>query len=132
MTNTQNNITSKNVLVIDDEIDMLDLLVYMLKNHYNVIKACGGQAALDLLKNDATHFDVVISDFNMPDVSGTDIYHYLAEHHADLAKRMIFTTGGVPETIINSFFKQITNPYIEKPYTRDQLLQAIDCVLQSK
>lgn len=72
MTNTQPSPASKpRILVVDDESNIRD----MLNRHfrflgYEVESAENGQVALKLMNE--KRFEVVISDINMPTMSGTD------------------------------------------------------------
>jgi len=60
------------ILVVDDEPECVDLLSALLEPEgFSIIKACGGQAAIDLaLKNTP---DLIILDLMMPEVSGFDV-----------------------------------------------------------
>jgi signal transduction histidine kinase len=62
----------KIILLIDDEVMLRDLLAEMLEsNGYNVIKVGSGSEALRILTEEIKA-DLVIVDFNMPDMNGLE------------------------------------------------------------
>ncbi|MDP3041244.1 MAG: response regulator [Candidatus Omnitrophota bacterium] len=63
--------TSIRVLVVDDEADFRNLLVYWLKSKgYQVITASDGKSAIELLKQKGA--DIVFMDLRMPIMDGVD------------------------------------------------------------
>jgi len=58
------------ILIVDDAPDVCSLLSHWLRSHHTACVHCGADAltALSLL-----HFDLVITDIHMPDVSGLDV-----------------------------------------------------------
>src|SRR5215213_6518680 len=58
------------ILIVDDAPDVCSLLSHWLRAHHTACVHCGADAltALSLL-----HFDLVITDIHMPDVSGLDV-----------------------------------------------------------
>src|SRR5579883_2930235 len=62
------------VLVVDDDPEMVRLLVRMIRGgsrRYQVLRAYGGRAALDLMRERRP--DVVVLDLVMPDLDGYDV-----------------------------------------------------------
>ena len=62
-----------NVLIVDDIPDNLFLLEKFINikcKEANVIKAYSGKEAIEKFQEE--HMDVVIMDFNMPEMSGTE------------------------------------------------------------
>ena len=62
------------ILIADDAPDVCSLLTHWLRNHHTACVHSGSEAltALSLL-----HFDLVITDVMMPDVSGLDVIRRL-------------------------------------------------------
>ncbi len=106
------------VLLVDDELYLLRAVQRMLSRDFEVAAAAGGRAAIELLDTLApNHFDVVLSDLTMPEVSGMDLFRWLEEHRPQLAKRTVFMTGGAFTSLARTFLERIDNPRIEKPFT---------------
>ena len=61
-------------------------------------------------------FDVIVCDLMMPEVSGMDLHVWLTEHHADLAKQLIFVTGGAFSPKARAYLKKVDNLRLEKPF----------------
>jgi two-component system, chemotaxis family, CheB/CheR fusion protein len=57
------------ILVVEDAPDVLDVLTMLLRfEGADVVGAASGQAALEAFRS--RHFDVVVSDLGLPDISG--------------------------------------------------------------
>lgn len=69
-----NNLSKpQRVLVLDDESVILETLVEMFElRGYHCTGATNGQRALDFIRNQ--HFDMIISDINMPKMSGPEFF----------------------------------------------------------
>ncbi|MDP2831433.1 MAG: response regulator [Candidatus Omnitrophota bacterium] len=64
--------TSIRVLVVDDEADFRNLLVFWLKSKgYQVITASDGKSAIELVKQKEA--DIVFMDLRMPIMDGVDV-----------------------------------------------------------
>ena len=75
------------ILVVDDEPAVLILVQWMLEAAgYDVLAACDGRQALALLENQHDAIDLLLTDINMPDMTGFDVMERL---QADEATRNI-------------------------------------------
>ncbi|MCM1128118.1 MAG: response regulator [Lachnospiraceae bacterium] len=64
----------KKILIVDDSPDFLDALSYILKKDYEVTTAGGvSEAKKELF---ASVFDVICSDYYMPDGTGLDLLEF--------------------------------------------------------
>lgn len=116
----------KRILIIDDEPYLLKCLLNILKNNYRPIAANGGHAAIALLKEHAGQFDALICDLQMPDMNGADLYHYVIAHYPELAKRIIFITGGLYSPLLKQFLTNVDNCLLEKPFAKEDLIHALE------
>lgn len=64
----------KKILIVDDYSDFLEGLSYVLKNHYEIITA--GSLTEAKKKVSTTVFDVICSDYAMPDGTGLDLLEF--------------------------------------------------------
>jgi CheY-like chemotaxis protein/anti-sigma regulatory factor (Ser/Thr protein kinase) len=71
MMNQKNDGLNHTILVVDDEKAIRMMLVDFLENKYTVATAETADVALEMLK--VQHFDLVISDINMPGMSGPQL-----------------------------------------------------------
>ncbi len=85
------------ILVIDDEEGICDLLVEMCRcqsDDYEVDQALSAEEAY--VKLCGNHFDVVISDVKMKNLSGVDLYERLKQE--DRCHMPFVFLSGTPET----------------------------------
>jgi CheY-like chemotaxis protein len=62
------------ILVVDDEPAVLNLVKVILEAAgYAVLGACSGQEALALCQNQNHLIDLLLTDIDMPDVSGPEL-----------------------------------------------------------
>jgi PAS domain S-box-containing protein len=102
------------ILLVDDEPSMVRVLAELLSQH-DVTIAHTGRAAIERLASDAS-FDVVVCDLQMNDGTGMDVYEYICERAPELARRVIFTTGGAFTQGAREFLVRCPQPVLEKPF----------------
>ncbi len=102
------------VLLVDDEPNMVRVLAELLSEH-DVTTAHSGREAIAHLAADAS-FDVIVCDLQMNDGTGADVYEYLRRRAPDLARRVIFTTGGAFTDGAREFLGCCPQPVLEKPF----------------
>lgn len=112
------------VLIIDDEELVCRSYKRVLGPFHDVVIACGGKQALDLLERD-TRFDVIICDLMMPEVDGLLVYEQLRKSESPLLSRIVFASGGVFSNRARTFMSAIHNVCLEKPLTHDMLLTVV-------
>jgi PAS domain S-box-containing protein len=108
------------VLVVDDEIALGRTLAISLSDEFHVSTVTSGRRALELLLGDA-HFDVVVCDLMMPDVSGMDVYERVVERSPEMASHFVFVTGGAFTERARAFIESAGAPVIEKPFELREL-----------
>jgi two-component system, cell cycle sensor histidine kinase and response regulator CckA len=97
----------------------------MLKKQHEVFFALSGLDALGILEREKPGFDAIISDINMADMDGIDLYKNICLKYPGLEKRIVFVTGGIFTTRARDFLKSMPNPLLEKPFASKELLTAI-------
>ncbi|OYZ23985.1 MAG: hypothetical protein B7Y39_02900 [Bdellovibrio sp. 28-41-41] len=120
--------TKKTVIIIDDEVDLTDLFSSLLEDSYDVITF---NRPNDFIAYLSAHkdvpFDALISDFNMPQMTGLDMvkkcfekgYHFpFILFSAYLEKEVIFKA-----LQIGAF------RLLEKPSTKEKLEKAIEDII---
>jgi len=117
------------ILVIDDEPMLRSAYRRMLRQRYDVSVAESGVSALQQI-NAYPHFDVVLCDFQMPDMNGKKVYELIQSIAPECAERVLFCTGGIIDTYSLDFLQSIGNRVLEKPCTCQQLLNAVEAVMQ--
>jgi CheY-like chemotaxis protein len=118
-------LTNKKILLVDDDPTSLVIFKRIIGDTQNIVTAQSGRSAIELLKTSTDEYDLIISDLYMPDVDGSDLYRYVSRNHPGLEKRIIFMSGGEYTDAINDFITHIQNDCLKKPFTSDELLNAI-------
>lgn len=117
------------ILVVDDEESIREFLEIMLKKEgYEVTCAEDGQVALDTLKKKS--FDLVISDLQMPNMTGMDLLKHVKDQYPDVVFMMI-TAFGTTETAVEAM-KIGAYDYITKPFKIDEVRINISNALRSQ
>ena len=117
-------------LVVDDSATMRRILVNSLQRigFPDTVEAEDGQQALE--KFDAS-ISFVITDWNMPVMSGIELARTLRAHGpGKTVPILMVTTRSVREDIVTAVEAGV-NSYIVKPFTPQVLKEKIDQVLSS-
>jgi two-component system, chemotaxis family, chemotaxis protein CheY len=118
-------------LVVDDFSTMRRIVKNLLHDlgYPNVTEADDGKTALPMLQ--AGSFDFLISDWNMPGMSGLDLIKAVRSD-AKLAKMpvLMLTAEAKREQIIEAAQAGV-NGYVIKPFTAETLKEKLDKILGS-
>jgi CheY-like chemotaxis protein len=119
------------VLAVDDEEIMGYLIQRVVKSWgFKVDWVTNCEAALR--KIDEVQYDVILSDFKMPQMSGEKFYHEIAKKKHILINRLVFITGDTINTKTIKFFKSINVPYLTKPFEIQKLKETISDIVFKK
>jgi len=117
------------ILVVDDEESIREFLEIMLKKEgYEVTCAEDGAKARDLLAKKS--FDLVISDLQMPNMTGIELLKHVKESYPDLVFMMI-TAFGTTESAVEAM-KMGAYDYLTKPFKIDEVRLNITNALRAK
>lgn len=117
------------VLVVDDEPMLLKTYRAILKKRFEVTCCADGAEAIALLWDDPD-FDAIVCDLMMPELDGMAVYRRLADIDPALQGRCLFTTGGATTPEARAFALEQESRILNKPCTADQLLTAVELVLE--
>ena len=119
---------TEHVLLVDDEKDIVEIGDQMLRRlGYRVTAVIGSTTALDAYKADPFRFDVVITDYNMPEMTGDQ-----------MAKEMMAIRKQVPIIVCTGFSEVFDKEKAQamgirkilmKPVTMEALAHAVRDVL---
>jgi DNA-binding NtrC family response regulator len=117
------------ILFVDDDSKILDLVEeYLTAFDYRVSVVNNGLKALELVKDQ--DFDVVFTDFKMPDIDGLELLAVIKEYRP--ATEVIIVTGhGTMESAVQAM-KFGSYDYIQKPFKLDVLRILIDKIYEEK
>jgi len=112
------------VLVVDDEPMIGRAVQLMLEEVHDVIPLVSAREALDRITR-GEHFDAIVCDLMMPEMTGMDLYGELARRWPEIARRIVFLTGGAFTPRARTFLETVPNARLEKPFEGVALMEAI-------
>jgi len=116
------NSLKKNILIVDDNFDMLDLLQRHIKIlNYHTYKASSVSEAIEVLRYNT--IDLLITDIQMPEVNGIELLKYTEEHFPELPKLVITGMPSV-DNAVNALQSGALG-YLIKPFTIEELSTSI-------
>ncbi len=121
------NHSQRQILVVDDDLDLRENLVEILNAEgYGVQATENASEALEKLRQ--TDFEVVILDFMMPGMNGIEAL-YEMKKIAPKAKVIMITAFATIENAVNAI-KRGASEFITKPFKIEELLILIKQVLE--
>lgn len=118
---------NKILIIDDDKVFRVILRDILIKEGYSFIEAENGEIGLELVKKE--HPDLVITDFQMPGMSGLDVLDGINKLKAEIPVIMI-TGFSETESIIKAM-QMGAFDYLEKPVNFSLLKSAIHIALNS-
>ncbi len=119
------------ILIVDDEDSIRKRCIRLLSRQgYTVIGATNSSAALKLLQNQRTGFDLLLVDIRMPGMDGIQLLKKIKMQRQSI-EVIIMTGYATVETAVKSM-KYGAFDYLSKPFDKDELLHTIDKVVKMK
>lgn len=115
------------ILVVDDNAVVLALVVAVLQHSkFHVLSAGNGAEAIELAEVTKSRIDLLLSDVDMPRMSGPDLGEALKKARPDL--RVMLMSGGESRSlpVLNYGWT-----FIQKPFVPTKLVQMVREVLHS-
>ena len=106
------------ILLVDDELDNLENLIFAFELEYNLTTASSAAEALDIVNKE--DIAVVISDQRMPEVSGTELLSMIKESHPRIV-RMIITAYSDIEAAVEAINQGNVYRYIPKDLPMNEI-----------
>jgi DNA-binding NtrC family response regulator len=115
------------ILVVDDNESVLRIVVAILeRENFRVFSADSGPAAVRLAETKET-IDLLLSDVEMPDMSGPDLGELLKKVRPDIHVMLMSGADNGNLLVLNYGWA-----YIQKPFVAVKLVQMIKEVLHSE
>jgi len=121
----------RNILLVDDDTDLLDVLKTFLESHNYVVTAAknGVEALHEVIDLD---FDAIICDMKMPTMPGDMFYLAVQRIKPYLCDRFIFVTAHEKEPKIEAFIRNNKGAILLKPFHIDELIRTLAMVFRKK
>ncbi len=117
--------TNMKVLIVDDFATMRRIVKNIMTQlgYKNLLEADDGSTALELLKNEKV--DLIISDWNMPKMTGLELLKAVRADADMAATPFIMVTAEAQQDNIILAVKAKVSQYIVKPFTAETLGEKI-------
>lgn len=117
------------ILVVDDEKDLVDLIVYNLEREgFETLRAYDGEEALKAVK--AEKPDLVILDLMLPGIQGMDVCSIIRKDRNTAAIPVIMVTAKGDEIDKIIGLEIGADDYVTKPFSVRELLARVRAVLR--
>jgi two-component system cell cycle sensor histidine kinase/response regulator CckA len=118
------------VLVVEDERMVRSMAVRGLREEgYTVLEAGSGAEALELIDRHAADVGLVLTDVTMAEMGGRELGHRLASRRPDLP--VLYMSGHPLDEIVRRGLLQERQPFLQKPFAPDALLDAVRMMLHT-
>ncbi len=114
-------------LVVDDFATMRRIVRNVLKqlNITNVTEAENGKQALAILEKEHSEFELIISDWIMPEMTGIDFLKACKQDENFKKIPFVMVTAEAQKQSVVEAIKAGVDNYIVKPFTPDKLQEVI-------
>lgn len=119
-----------NILVVEDNADMRGYIRSILRDYYNVLEACNGAEAIEILNRQS--IDFIVSDLMMPVMDGIELSRRVKETFANSHIPFLMLTAKTsPEARLESYRAGV-DEYLLKPFDETLLLTRIENILENR
>lgn len=120
----------KSILVVDDDSVMLRAMNNWFSSKYNVFMANSGMNAISLLTQH--HVDLILLDYEMPVVSGLQVFEMLRSEQATANIPVIFLTAKDDRETVMKVVSARPEKYLLKTMAQEALVKAVDDFFKGK
>jgi|SRR5579862_6025997 len=101
----------KTILVVDDDASILETVSDVLGRDYSVLRASSGKEALQLSKSFKSEIYLLLSDFQMPGMSGVELATQIT---AERSRIKVLLMSGYPAgmLILNEGWHFLAKPFV--------------------
>jgi CheY-like chemotaxis protein len=113
------------VLFLDDNKELVSAMERTLPRHgYRVSGHTVAEAALDAVRAAPREYDLIVTDYKMPRLSGLDVARELSRIRPDLP--VVIISGYVDDELRRTARELGVRQVLHKLHTLDELFEAID------
>ena len=114
------------LMVVDDNPVNLTMLARRLERvGFKVVKAQGGQQAIDHLQEKDNGVELVLLDLFMPDVSGIDVLDWIRNHRGTEALPVIMVSAATEIPRVVEAMRRGASDYVTKPIDFEKTLESV-------
>ncbi len=114
---------SYKMLVVDDSLPMRSIIIRSIKasgfTEAEFLEAANGKEALEVLRNE--WLDLVITDYNMPDMNGMELIQEMKKDDILNAIPVLVVTTEGSKQKVDEFITRGAAGYVKKPFTPEAI-----------
>lgn len=119
---------NQRILVVEDEPVIGSVCKKVLsRKGFAVDVVTDGKMAIDNIQDRS--YDLCILDMRMPGIDGIQFYNYLSDNIPELSQNVVFTSGDISSSQVSGFLRGKEKVYLEKPFTPQELVTAVELAL---
>ena len=117
------------VLVVDDSSTMRRIIINTLQKigYQDALEAANGREALDKLAT--SKVDLIITDWNMPGMSGIEFVRSVRADAAHAALPVLMVTTNAAKDDIVEALRAGVSSYVVKPFTSDTMKEKLEAIM---
>ena len=120
---------SKNILVVEDDLDIRELISFNLANEgHQVFEANAGEVGIDKARNNNP--DLILLDLMLPGIQGLDVCRIIKSDQETKEIPIIMVTALGQEEDIVKGLETGADDYITKPFSIKVLIARVNAVLK--
>ena len=120
--------TALKILAVDDEPSIATSMHFIFERpRYALTSACDASDALAQLSADPAPFDVIITDNNMPHISGVELVRKLRER--SFRGKIMVLSAHLNTEIREAYTQMNVDIILDKPFDIHQLREALDLLV---
>jgi len=118
----------KRIVVADDDLDILDLVVFKLNQAgFDTVAVTDGESALAAIEAEPPR--LAILDITMPGMSGIEVLRQVRANETISDLDVILLTARARDSDVDTGFAVGASDYVIKPFSPKELLQRVNAVL---
>lgn len=104
------------IFYIDDDAELALLFKRWLeRSGHKVMTACSPRAAIDTLSRDASEYDLVVTDYRMPELNGIEVARAIQARCPGLHCEVV--SGDLTDDLTENALRAGVGEVFQKPYT---------------
>ena len=120
---------SKNIIVVEDDLDIRELISFNLANEgHQVFEANNGEVGIDKARN--KNPDLILLDLMLPGIQGLDVCRIIKSNQETKEIPIIMVTALGQEEDIVKGLETGADDYITKPFSIKVLIARVNAVLK--
>jgi CheY-like chemotaxis protein len=112
------------VLIAEDQDSLRNHLYRVLENAgYDVLAAGNGRDAISICQKSIHPIDLLVTDYNMPQMTGLEIAHECTRFYSEL--RVLYISGSNPDEALRADLELHNRGFLAKPFRGEELRRKV-------